>query len=105
MIGACHLVTPTVGSMLMFLLASRDTTASTLTFIVYMFAMHPKVMTRLRQEILDKVGPIGTPNRNVIKDMKYLRAVINGTSSCANFFNDLTIQPKKTETLRLFPAV
>ncbi|KAF8715658.1 hypothetical protein AX14_012520 [Amanita brunnescens Koide BX004] len=72
--------------LLNIMIASRDTTASTLTFIVYLLSMHPQVMTRLRQEILDKVGPIGIPNRNNIKELKYLRAVIN-------------------ETLRLFPAV
>lgn len=72
-----------VDSILMFVLASRDTTASALTFVVYLLAMHPRVMTRLRQEILDKVGPIRMPNENDIKDMKYLRAVINGMYSRA----------------------
>ena len=72
-----------VDSILMFVLASRDTTASALTFVVYLLTMHPRVMTRLRQEILDKVGPIRMPNENDIKDMKYLRAVINGMYSRA----------------------
>ncbi|KAF8332425.1 cytochrome P450 monooxygenase pc-1 [Amanita rubescens] len=68
------------------MIAGRDTTASTLTFIFYQLAMHPQIMTRLRQEILDKVGPTRMPNQNDIRDMRYLRAVIN-------------------ETLRLYPIV
>ncbi|KIL67120.1 hypothetical protein M378DRAFT_23065 [Amanita muscaria Koide BX008] len=68
------------------MIAGRDTTAGTLTFIVYLLAMHPPVMARLRQEILEKVGPTKLPDQDDIKDMKYLRAVIN-------------------ETLRLFPIV
>ena len=59
-------------------LAGRDTTAYTLTFIVYLLAMHPHVTARLRREILEKVGPTEKPDPNDIKDMKYLRAVING---------------------------
>ncbi|KAM6500143.1 cytochrome P450 monooxygenase pc-1 [Amanita muscaria] len=55
-----------------------DTTASTLTFVIYLLATHPAVMARLRQEILEKVGSVKMPDQNDIKDMKYLRAVING---------------------------
>ena len=79
----------------MDVLASRDTTASTLTFAVYLLAMHPQVMTRLRQEILDKVGPIRMPNENDIKDMRYLRAVINGT-----YFRVKTICNETDESIK-----
>ncbi|KZT21756.1 cytochrome P450 [Neolentinus lepideus HHB14362 ss-1] len=68
------------------LLAGRDTTAATLTFVVYFLAMYPNVMLRLRSEILDKVGPVRRPTYDDIRDLKYLRAVIN-------------------ETLRLYPVV
>ncbi|KAK2462197.1 hypothetical protein APHAL10511_005785 [Amanita phalloides] len=68
------------------MIAGRDTTASTLTFVVYLLSMYPHIMARLRQEILDEVGLTKTPDANDIKEMKYLRAVIN-------------------ETLRLYPAV
>jgi hypothetical protein len=40
--------------------------------------MYPDILFRLRQEILDKVGPSRRPDYDDIKDMKYLRAVING---------------------------
>ncbi|KAG1847196.1 cytochrome P450 [Suillus subalutaceus] len=68
------------------LLAGRDTTASTLTSAVYLLAMHPEFLTRLREEIISKVGLTRRPTYDDIKEMKYLRAVLN-------------------ETLRLFPAV
>ncbi|KAG1790441.1 cytochrome P450 [Suillus plorans] len=68
------------------LLAGRDTTASTLTSVVYLLAMHPEFLTRLREEIISKVGLTRRPTYDDIKEMKYLRAVLN-------------------ETLRLFPAV
>jgi hypothetical protein len=35
-------------------------------------------MTRLREEIMTKVGPADRPTYDHIRDMKYLRAVING---------------------------
>ncbi|KAI0630296.1 cytochrome P450 [Trametes polyzona] len=68
------------------LLAGRDTTACTLTFAVYRLAEHPDVLKRLRQEVLDIVGPTRRPTYEDVRNMKYLRAVIN-------------------ETLRLYPPV
>ncbi|KAI0328645.1 cytochrome P450 [Cubamyces sp. BRFM 1775] len=68
------------------LLAGRDTTACTLTFAVYRLAEHPDVLQRLREEILSVVGPTRRPTYDDIRNMKYLRAVIN-------------------ETLRLYPPV
>ncbi|KAK0219150.1 cytochrome P450 [Armillaria fumosa] len=68
------------------LIAGRNTTASTLTFVVYFLSLYPDVCSRLREEILTRVGTTRTPNFEDIKEMKYLRAVIN-------------------ETLRLYPAV
>ncbi|KAJ2921173.1 hypothetical protein H1R20_g15922, partial [Candolleomyces eurysporus] len=61
------------------LLAGRDTIAATSTFLFYSLSQHPEVSTRLRQEVIDKVGPAKRPTYEDIKGMKYLRAVINGT--------------------------
>ncbi|KAJ8488066.1 hypothetical protein ONZ45_g14090 [Pleurotus djamor] len=68
------------------MIAGRDTTACTLTFAVYMLAEHPEVLKRVREEVLDKVGPTRRPTFEDMRDMKYLRAFVN-------------------ETLRLYPAV
>ncbi|EJD53569.1 CYP63 cytochrome P450 monooxygenase-like protein [Auricularia subglabra TFB-10046 SS5] len=66
--------------------AGRDTTSATLTFASYFLAMHPNVMARLRQEVLNKFGRDRLPTYDDLRDMKYLRAFIN-------------------ETLRLMPPV
>ncbi|KDQ55429.1 hypothetical protein JAAARDRAFT_37440 [Jaapia argillacea MUCL 33604] len=68
------------------LVAGRDTTAGTLTFVIYLLSQHPRVLFRLRQEILAVVGSHTRPTHENLREMKYLRAVIN-------------------ETLRLFPIV
>ncbi|KIO11875.1 hypothetical protein M404DRAFT_126596 [Pisolithus tinctorius Marx 270] len=61
------------------LLAGRDTTASTLTFLIYMLSQHPEVLKRLRDEVLSKVGSSRRPTYDDVRDMKYMRAVINET--------------------------
>ncbi|KAF8191931.1 cytochrome P450 [Mycena galopus ATCC 62051] len=66
--------------------AGRDTTASLLTFAVYMLAEHPDILAKLREEILRVVGPTARPTFDDFRTMKYLRAVLN-------------------ETLRMYPPV
>ncbi|TFK72860.1 cytochrome P450 monooxygenase pc-2 [Pluteus cervinus] len=68
------------------LVAGKDTTSATLSFAVYMLSEHPQFLAKLRQEVLDTVGPNRTPTYDDVKDMKFLRAVIN-------------------ESLRLYPPV
>ena len=70
--------------------------------------MHPEAVVRLRNEILEKVGPTRCPTYEDIREMKYLRAVINGASRMPPMINtDLKniIDIHVTETLRLFPPV
>ncbi|KAJ7239178.1 cytochrome P450 monooxygenase pc-3 [Mycena haematopus] len=59
--------------------AGRDTTASLLTFTVYMLAEHPEIVSKLREEILRVVGPTQRPTLDDFRTMKYLRAVLNET--------------------------
>ncbi|KAF7325137.1 Cytochrome P450 [Mycena kentingensis (nom. inval.)] len=59
--------------------AGRDTTASLLTFAVYMLAEHPDILAKLRAEILGVVGTTERPTFENLRDMKYLRAVLNET--------------------------
>jgi cytochrome P450 len=51
------------------LVAGRDTTAATTTFALYFLAKYPDVMKRLRDEVMDKVGPTRRPTFDDIKDM------------------------------------
>ncbi|KAF5358873.1 hypothetical protein D9757_012297 [Collybiopsis confluens] len=66
--------------------AGRDTTASLLTFTVYMLSQNPHILRKLREEILAVIGPQRRPTYDDLREMKYLRAVLN-------------------ETLRLYPPV
>lgn len=84
-------------------IAGRDTTAATFTFVIYLLSLHPEVTVRLRSEILEKVGPNRRPNFDDIRDMKYLRAVINGQWPAKS--PRLLPIYLFIETLRLFPIV
>ncbi|OBZ76028.1 hypothetical protein A0H81_03501 [Grifola frondosa] len=67
------------------LLAGRDTTASALTFAIYLLCEHPAVLKRLREEILQYVGPTRRPTYDNIREMRYLRAFLNGEPSVKIF--------------------
>ncbi|KAF2795331.1 cytochrome P450 52A11 [Melanomma pulvis-pyrius CBS 109.77] len=68
------------------LLAGRDTTACTLTWVIYELSLQPSVTAKLRKEIIDRVGLEHAPTYQNLKDMKYLQHILN-------------------ETLRLYPTV
>lgn len=61
------------------LLAGRDTTASTLSWVFYELARNPDVVKRLRQEIIDQVGLDQAPTYANLKNMKYLQNVMSET--------------------------
>ena len=50
-----------------------------------MLAEHPEVYARLRREVLNTLGLNGKVGPDNLRDMKYLRAVLNGTT-CAPWF-------------------
>ena len=68
------------------LLAGRDTTACTLTWTIYHLSKDPKIVAKLRDEIINTVGLDQKPTYRHLKDMKYLQHILN-------------------ETLRLYPIV
>ena len=43
-----------------------------------MLAEHPEIYARLRREVLGTLGPNGKVDPDNLRDMKYLRAVLNG---------------------------
>ena len=43
-----------------------------------MLAKHPDIEGRLREEIYQKVGETGRPTYDQIREMKYIRAFLNG---------------------------
>lgn len=68
------------------LIAGRDTTAATLSWLIYELANYPAVYAKLRNEILTTVGTARAPTYEDLKNMTYLTHTLN-------------------ETLRLYPAV
>ena len=53
-------------------------TAALITFTVTMLAENPHVFKRLRDEVLNTLGPHGKVTAENLRGMKYLRAVLNG---------------------------
>lgn len=49
--------------------------------MVYMLAEYPEVLRRLRAEVLEKVGPHRRSIYDDFREMKYMKAVINGRHS------------------------
>jgi cytochrome P450 len=59
------------------LLAGRDTTACTLSWLFYELSYHPEIYTKLRKEVLDTIGQHEKPTYEDLKNMKYLQHCIN----------------------------
>jgi len=52
--------------------------------MLYMLSQKPGVLKRLRQEVLDHVGPSARPTHEHLRNLKYLRATINGKLQKSN---------------------
>ena len=68
------------------LLAGRDTTAGTLSFLFHELSQYPEIVQKLRQEILRSVGSHRPPTYDDLKGMGYLQHCLS-------------------ETMRMYPAV
>lgn len=68
------------------LLAGRDTTAATMSWAIYELCNAPQAWARLRSQVLHVLGPHGRPSYETLKDLTFLRHILD-------------------ETLRLHPAV
>lgn len=51
---------------------------------MYMIAQHPDIERRLREEVFDKVGPSNIPMYENMREMRYLRAFLNGALDSAD---------------------
>ncbi|RIA87169.1 cytochrome P450 [Glomus cerebriforme] len=72
--------------MAIFMLAGHDTTANSLSTILYLLAIHKDVQKKVRDEIFRVLGDDLTPNMEQQKELKYMNMVIN-------------------ENLRLYPPI
>jgi cytochrome P450 len=59
------------------LLAGRDTTACTLSWLFYELAFHPDIYRTLREEVLGTLGTDGRPTYDDLKAMKYMQWCLN----------------------------
>ena len=79
-----------VDQLMTFLAAGHETTASALTWVIYLLCKYPTVQSTLREEVFlhdrDQSSPQGSPTTTTVDSLPYLQAVIN-------------------EALRLFPPV
>jgi cytochrome P450 len=68
-------------NILNLLIAGRDTTASLLSSVLFYLSHAPAVWERLRREIIDEYGDAANPTGEIthakIKNMRYLRYVLN----------------------------
>ena len=64
-----------------------------------MLADHPDVLVRLRKEVLDTLGPSGKVSPKSLKEMKYLRAVLNGKPSVTTQRLSMLIFHRDTEAV------
>ena len=68
-----------------------------------MLADHPNVFARLRAEVLQILGPNGKVSPENLRELKYLRAILNGEPlSLSRAFVPINYF---LETLRLYPNV
>lgn len=68
-----------------------------------MLAEHPEIAQRLRKEILDVIGPTARPTYENLRDMKYMRAFVNGPSSSTYLV--IILRLKHVDLFRGFEAL
>ena len=71
---------------------------------VYVLSQHPEIFARLREHVMTHIG-VRRPTYDDIKEMKYLRAFLNGTSSPFFGMFWMLIMNDYVEVLRLYPVV
>lgn len=59
------------------LIAGRDTTAATLSWLFYELSYHPAAYAKLREEVINTLGTDNKPTYQLLKGMKYLQWCLN----------------------------
>jgi len=49
----------------------KPQTAALIAFTIYMFTQHPEIAVKARAEVLEHIGPNGTPGYQELKKLKY----------------------------------
>lgn len=75
-----------VSQCVLFILAGYGTTASALSYAVFLLAKHPGTQQRLRQEIVELIEKHGDVTYQGIMEAKFLDACIMGKSTEQFFF-------------------
>ena len=57
--------------------AGADTTVMTLQFCVLCMLAHPDVLAKAQREVDDVIGPDRSPQLDDLKDLPYVRSIIN----------------------------
>ena len=78
---------------------------SLLTFSFYMLSEHPDIEKRLRREIYEKVGRTGSPTYDQMRELKHMRAFLNGMYSHFYIDQNMLLTIFMAEVLRLYPPV
>lgn len=60
-------------------MAGRETSITSMTYVLCELAKHPEMQKRLRQEIIEKIKAANGVTYEAVHDMKYLHQVINET--------------------------
>ncbi|KAL8798194.1 MAG: hypothetical protein Q9182_006867 [Xanthomendoza sp. 2 TL-2023] len=81
-----------INQMKLFLFSGHDTTSSTICYIIYLLAVHPHVLSRLRTEHDDILGPEPSRTTDRISEDPYLINKLPFTTAVIK------------ESMRLFPA-
>uniref|UniRef100_A0A0N4X4R2 Cytochrome n=1 Tax=Haemonchus placei TaxID=6290 RepID=A0A0N4X4R2_HAEPC len=67
-----------------FYLAGMETTTTTLRWATLLFASHPEVQEKVREEIMKVIGPDGKPTTSVKQKLPYTNATIQELQRWAN---------------------
>lgn len=62
--------------MITFLIAGHETTSGLLSFAMYYLLKHPDKLTKAREEV-DRIFKSSLPTYNQVRDLKYIRMVLN----------------------------